>query len=733
MDNLRENISYFFKNALLGEARVLPSDADISSCPSIYKGVRSEHVDSYIEKGFQHQLAGDGGKAVGEGIYSRLEFSGAMRYIRSYGPAIIQGKVLGGFRNYIMFDASGFPSIRRQVERYYGDNIPPSEQVKRIVKDPEDAQKIIYAGKNINSGGQITKLCRKWGIRGMIYEWDSVATVLPFDFSSVIVWAVARNALRDDTLVRVFDDAARERYERTLDWDFQLYGRYDSYDRTKITRVLTNNEMYALVQDYSRGYNFVKLDTRITSNPKPQEISDIWLPKPPTLPGIRDGIFRFEYRGKVFFGTVFLPGENTPALWFPEDLGKLYQPDIQSTSDWVDLNMNDLTEVYEELRNEPMAYVSESLKNTFRKHLNEEIVDEEITDKDEQEFVSKHRCYVYRATKPSGFQSIFSNGQLRQFAGSNDGSWYGEGVYAVVNPQDVQYWKYDKETGKGGIKMIVLGGFNRFLVFDDTWAKRIYKGNYQIKDQVYQLFPKEVADGLWREMTSWMNNHAENCQYTLTKDPGSNRTTGMLHMMFNPRHGNAERFKVLFSKYNVRGAIYNGGNDGLSMVCWNFDQVIPYQYTTDRGQTWHSDLFNFEAAKERSFKNTDPVSKFRHLYQYVSDKIVACNVNGKQFNVTTVKTNNGRWNIININDAKGRKISPLDFDTEPKIGLSGLFNFVYKGVPLYGIVVLPGTNGGAVWYPEDSSQLNNRPNLNSLNDWVDFGDLDEVVAEIKSM
>ena len=243
MGKLSTILKSAFNSALLSEARILPSTAEISACPSIYKGVKTGDVDSYIELGFNHQLAGDGGTAVGEGVYSRLDLNGVMSNLYSYGPAIIQGKVLGGFKNYIMFDADQFPSIKHQLTKYYGEYLSPEEQIKSIVKDADDARKIISAGKSMNNGGYITKLCRKWGIRGMIYKWDNVATVLPFDFSSVIVWAVARNARIDARLVPVFNEDARKRYERSFDWDFQLYGRYDSYDR-KI-----NNERNAIYEE----------------------------------------------------------------------------------------------------------------------------------------------------------------------------------------------------------------------------------------------------------------------------------------------------------------------------------------------------------------------------------------------------------------------------------------------------------------------------------------------------
>lgn len=757
MDKLRENIRKIFRKALLNEVRILPNDKDLESCPSIYKGVSD--ADSYIENGFQHQLAGGGGTAVGEGVYARLDYQGAVSNIYSYGPDIVEGKVLGGFRNYIMFDGDQFHSIKRLIQKYYGEDISPREQIKRIVKDPQDANTLIQAGKNMNGHSHYAKLCRKYGIRGLMYGWDGVATVLPFDFSSVIVWAVAKGVRynRNARLVRVFDDAARERYEKNFDWDFQLFGKYDSYDRTKITIVQTNNEMYALVRDNGRGWNFVKLDTRIVTNPHPREISDIWFRSKPSFPSIKSGIFSFDYMGMRFFATVFLPGANTPALWYPEDPSDYYSPDLNSINDWVDLDKQSLDEVASLLKDSQADYrmaanFNESLKKNFRHFLNEEIYS-----KDEEDFTSKNRNYIYTATNSSNIPSIFENGLLRQFAGSNDGAWYGEGVYAKLSPTGYDgpdYGKYDKDTHCAGIKSIVVGGFARFLIFDDKWANRVYGGNCSLKAQVYKLFPKDVADDVWADFDAWMHGNKvangidwerdkikvrkmkhgnvypswpTDCRNTMM---GGARTTGILHAIFDNTYY-TRKYTKLFSKYGVKGTIYNGGNDGLCALSWNYDIVVPYMYTKDCGRTWSNDLFNFDAAKERSFRSNDPVSKFRHLYDYINDKPIWCTIGDNQLNVTTIKDHN-RWNIININDKNGRKISPIDFDNEPKISLSGIFRFIYKGVPLQGVILLPGTNEGAVWFPEDASLLNDIPNVSSLNDWVGFNDLDEIVDLIKS-
>lgn len=740
MAKLKNIIAEAFREAIISEARVLPSDSDIASCPSVYKAIRKEHLQSYIEHGFQHQLAGNGGTMRGEGVYASLELSGGIqRSAQGYGSVILRGKVLGGFKNYIMFDADRYPSIKRQVIKYYGRLLTPDEQIDTIIKDPIEAAKVKREGVRLNNYPETVRICRKWGVRGMMYD-DYVATVLPFDFSSVILWDVADGVSRYDDensvkskFVHVFDTEARERYERGCDWDFQLRGYFDDFDKTSAVKVATNNELYCIVRNNGMGYNIAKVDTDNIVSPKPEVISDVWFNYAPTSPGRKNGIFSFKYGGQEWYATVFQPTYQTVAVWYPEaDLKLINRPDLNDENGWLPFNKQNMDEILadyrEKMGGKMYRPVVEGIETIFRKNL-----EEEITDKDENEFINKRRCYVYRATAPSNFKSIFSNGQLRQFAGSNDGSWYGEGVYAVLDPNAVQYYKYDKETHAGGVKMIVYGGFNRFLIFNEEWAKKVYKGNYRLKDQIYFLFPKDVADDVWAEMSDWMNKRIQNCQDTLTTGT-YNRTTGMLHVIFDRQYGNSQKYQNLFSKYNVRGAIYVGGNDGLSMVCWNFDQVIPYQYTTDCGKTWHSDLFDFQAAKERSIRNNDPVQKFRHAFAYVSDEIVHCNIDGTGINVTTVKTRSGKYNIIDINKNKDNIISPIDFDAEPSIGTNGIFSFRCQGVSLYGVVRLPSQGVPAIWYPEDFSKVNKVFAINVKNeyDWIGFEQIGDVIQDVKS-
>ena len=736
MGKINEILKGLFRNALLNEARVLPSEEELAALPSIYKGIATRDIDSYIENGFQHQLAGGGGKAVGEGVYSRLTYRGALNNLRYYGPAVIEGKVLGGFKNYIMFDANSHSSIKHEIIKYYGSYLTPEEQIRSIVNDKRDADTLAYAGKNMNSGGA-AKLCRKYGIRGLMYNWDNSATVLPFDFSTVIVWAVARNANYDTTLVKVFNDEARERYEKSFDWDFQLFGRYDRYDRDKITRVSTNNEMYVIVQDYGKGYNIVHLDTRIVTNPKPREISDIWFREPPSLPSINTGIFSFNYMGMTFFGTV-CACDGKPGLWFPEDISKLYRPNIHSASDWIDLDLSSLQEIYGMLRNEETQQkaVTESLKKSFRNFLNEEIVDNS-----EEEFFANNRCTVYVCTHKYSLDGVLENGFSRQFANDNDknnngGSLtYGDGVYGSVSFENARdnlsrkkdYQKPDNSKyGTIILKCKLLGGWSNFLIFDEKLAKIVYGEKWRIFDQIDSIIADDAAK---QELKNYVNRFS-NCELYNPNRDSMRRTNHVIFNMFGDRNG-FKRWTNFFRKNGIRGCVYHGHGDGYCFVCYNYADVIPFAYSVDGGNTFIKS-FDFDAIKERSFKNADAVQKFGHLYYRVSKNPVSCVINGQRITVATVETFNHKYNLIDVNTDNGEKISPIDFDSEPSVGINGLFSFTYNGVEMTGIVLVPGTNSGGIWYPEDPSMLRKRPTLNNISDWVDFQYMDEIAQLIKN-
>ena len=208
------------------------------------------------------------------------------------------------------------------------------------------------------------------------------------------------------------------------------------------------------------------------------------------------------------------------------------------------------------------------------------------------------------------------------------------------------------------------------MLFDEYFAKKTYGENYTIKDQVYSILPKNAADSLWKDMQWYMS------QDTSREGNGNHmngRTSGLLQFMMSKRFhrdvANPKKFEALFAKYNIRGAIYTGNGDGLCIVVYNYDEVIPIAYSVD-GHTY----------KQRSLKTLypDSVRRFNHLYNKV-DFPIAIQCDGETIFFSRVQTKDGKWNYI---DAKTNQlISPINFDSLTEINpQNGTFDIEYNGV-----------------------------------------------------
>ena len=735
--------------------RKLPSLDELKACPSIFKMIDDRHLNSFLENGFQRELAGDNGECYGEGVYCMLYqtgYGGSAGLSGGYGHTQIVGKELGSFRDYVICDFN-FPIETEIFSKLYGENSDRSlrSQLVRVARRNHPdwsneeisvrVNQVISGNRNNNDG------LESLGVRGKIFQYGSGPAVLPFDFSSIVIYGYVNNVYPNITpeecrkrFVCSYGQY-KEKYENQSDWTHQAQGLYKVLNKSNAVEF--NGKLYCQMQkkENNRWVFFVP-DTHNTINPKPSFFpKDFDFDDMPSNIGA-NGTFMFRYKGLEWFGAVSIPDEDSPVLWFPPskenenipDKRRMFSPDVNDSDSWAFLDSDSIQYAANARHKYGLFENNESNKEYTKKSLKEE-----IDSNNEREFLDRNRTYVYRASNYSHIKSIFENGQLREFASSNDGSWYGDGVYAVLNPNKVQYWKYDKERGSCGVKMIVNGGFGKFLIFDEHWASVVYGGNHSIKDQVYRLFPKEVADDVWNDFSGWQRRGLEGCQNDL--NPNAGRTTGLLHIIFNS-YGHStvhdpkitKKYENLFSKYGIKGAIYNGGNDGLSMVCWRFNEIIPFEYTTDGGRTWNRDLFDFNHAKDLTFKNNDPISKFRHLFKYIDNTgLVFCDINGIKMNVTVVQCNNGLYNIIDVN-SKGTteeevKLIPFDLREVPSISSNGLFTFNYKGFDFWGTVNLPGDNIPAVWFPENGKYYST-PDVNSGDDWIGFGDINYAVKEL---
>ena len=284
--------------------------------------------------------------------------------------------------------------------------------------------------------------------------------------------------------------------------------------------------------------------------------------------------------------------------------------------------------------------------------------------------------YTYTVGRRDQIESVFTHGYSRQFAGDAEGVDYGIGVYCNISYNDKEtpresLGRFNRNPhGNCIFRNELQGGLNRFLIFDERFAKLVYGEHYLIKDQVYQLFPKDVADDLWADMVRYIR---------MDTSPSGNgnhmrgRTAGLLqYMMSKHLRGNVanpKKYESLFGRYNIRGAIYRGNMDGFCMVVYNYDEIKPVAYSVDGGKTYVS--------KKVKYTYPDVVRKLSHTYAKV-DYPVAVHCDDKIYYFSVVKKKNGKYNYLNA--LTKEEISPIDFDSCTTINPeNGMFQVEYDG------------------------------------------------------
>ena len=292
---------------------------------------------------------------------------------------------------------------------------------------------------------------------------------------------------------------------------------------------------------------------------------------------------------------------------------------------------------------------------------------------------------------------------------------YGDGQYGSVSldnaannlARKTDYGKSDgKKYGSVIIKCVLMGSFYNFLIFDENLAKYIYKDKWQIMDQIDHIVKDPAARD---ELKNFVRPYLGRALYNPSQDPMS-RTNHVLFSMFSSQNG-FRRWTNFFRQNGIRGGVYHGHGDGYCFVCYNYSDVIPVAYSTDYGNSWKDDKFDFEAAKERSFKDPDAAARFGHKFKGMDSATpILVNSEGKKFSVTVVQTLNGKYNILN--NHTGNKVSPIDFDERPTISTEGEFQFSVGGRMFYGIYNHELAQIPAFWDPNE-------------NDWFPFNELKE--------
>ena len=691
-----------FLNEAIDELRKLPSSKEMGNIPSIYKVIKHGDIDSYVKSGMIRQLAGgeeNRNDVYGEGVYAHITLDSAIRLSHResyYGDTVLEMKLLGGFEGFVMY--GGSRNIDDLIIKTYGRKMSVEEQLYVITKDYTFAKK--WARYDPRSFGNAQKSLRREGynIRGMVYEWGAYYAVLPFVFSDAIPFATARVWADTNTGNIQFKTVYNDKQNKEIAGNFDPIAQLDminaEYSRASVIRVAIDDNLYCVIKsNKTGGYNIVKIDEDNVINPRPKYIipKNIYLSERPTAPDTENGQFMFSYMGINFYGTVCHEVARIPAFW------------NEIENDWCEFK--DLEDCVKQMRGGDGTKVAESLN-------------EEITDLTKEDFLNGKKRIVYVCAHTSDVDAIFKNGFSRQFANNNDymhngALTYGDGQYGSVSldnaannlSRKTDYGKSDgKKYGSVIIKCVLMGSFYNFLIFDEDLAKYIYKDKWQIMDQIDHIVKDPAARN---ELKNFVRPYLGRALYNPSQDPMS-RTNHVLFSMFSSQNG-FRKWTNFFRQNGIRGGVYHGHGDGYCFVCYNYSDVIPVAYSTDYGKSWKDDKFDFDAAKERSFKDPDAASRFGHKFKGMDSATpVLVNCGGKKFSVTVVQTLNGKYNILN--NHTGDKVSPIDFDERPTISTEGEFQFLVGGRMFYGIYNHELAQIPAFWDPNE-------------NDWFPFNEL----------
>lgn len=685
------------------EAIKMPDSSAIGNLPSVYICAPVAPAEM-VKAGFVNQFqAGnsDGttrttGAAYGQGTYSSLTLEGAKRCARSgYGSYMYECKIRGGFNGFIFFNADNpnCKAIRKYCHDVYGHMASVEEQLAKYM--PKDD--LNHVLKNYNrsvsySGhfGDAQEHFYRYGIRGIVYDWnawgggsnntDVHECVVPWDTTLVIPYRVSTD--RGQTWKNLYSEENKIAFSRKADMKIQFYN-YRTHGPENYSDIY--DSVFAWVRKSNGKYNIIEADYE---GYKPKEIIPYDFDDIPTmyLNSMDDG--NGGTTGGYFVGTI----KGVMVTCMPDGYWDEFEDSWMEWSDFPTFMEN------------KKASLRESIKKSFKKNI-KEAFDEglhnlRLPSQDEMLNDGKVR-FVYRCCHKAQLDSIMRNGQLRQFAGDNDGFWYGNGVYcnvelsgAIKGSKTGGYYDRDPEGWKYGniiLKCAVLGGFKNFLIFDEPLAKRYYGQNYQLKDQVYTILPKNDADKLWQKMEDIMSNDMPVRRYGMSaKHHFQNQcvvTTGMPHGLF-PNKGNGKEdreFYALCQEFDIRGIVYHGGNDGFSCVIYNYDECIPVAYSLDNGKTFKNDKYDHQRVLDRNTFDNDPIMKFGYKFKELRYPIgYTSPYDGHKTGISVVQFKNGSWNYLDTQT--GEVILPFRLDTEPSPISSedGQFTVNHNGRIIYG-------------------------------------------------
>ena len=187
--------------------------------------------------------------------------------------------------------------------------------------------------------------------------------------------------------------------------------------------------------------------------------------------------------------------------------------------------------------------------------------------------------FVYHAAREKDLNKIFTYGFESFFVGKGVGNMYGRGIYTT---SDLASSESNAKKGTYGniIVRCELQSYDRFLIWEQALAKKVYGGKWRMQDQLDAFLPEYID-----QMKTINTGSAEgfnNLYDLMTKIREHTSVAAHQFWLFCK----SNRFENGNPWNKIYGLAFYGLNDGHVAVIKDVKNPIPLEYSTDYGNTW---------------------------------------------------------------------------------------------------------------------------------------------------
>lgn len=265
----------------------LPTEDEINSnkMTTIYHVTEPSSVDGIFKFQCDREFKAKNANVYGAGVYTTISIRDSKRLFDDYGGAMIEFKLIGGFKNFIILQEH----VARQV---YGEKCDILSQLKTFLSEKDAEYLYRQCGRDVKS---YSFVAGKYNIRGAIYPWCGLTAVLPFDFSALIPYAVSYDG--GNTFQKKFNNDTMQRMKTSIDVEYR-YGHSYKFVSKAIAGKNEKKEPtgYAKVLKHDGKWNIIDIQTG--EEKLPIDFTSITTMNP------SNGSFTIEYKGKSFLAYL---------------------------------------------------------------------------------------------------------------------------------------------------------------------------------------------------------------------------------------------------------------------------------------------------------------------------------------------------------------------------------------------------------------------------------------------